>query len=115
MSDYFEFGPKAVERIQHVIDDLSKKGYCDWQKVHQWCFQIPIKDIFKEIKAFSISAVKIVEWGKPETKVLEIALIGYDDKCIYISSLGYDDVKLFDDIDKVIVEIERLKSKRCSV
>ena len=115
MSDYFEFGPKAVERIQHVIDDLSKKDYCDWQKLDQWCFRIPIKDTFKEIKALSISAVKIVEWGKPETKVLEIALIGYDDKCIYISSLGYDDVQLFQDIDKVEEEIKRIISKRCSV
>lgn len=112
MSDYFKFGPKAVARAQAVIDDLSKKDYCDWQKLDHWCFRIPFKDTFKEIKALSISAVKIVEYPDPETKVLEIALIGMDDKCIYISSLDYDDVRLFEDIDEVIEEIERLKSER---
>lgn len=113
MSRFFMYEDKAVARAQTVIDDLSKKDYCKKQTLETWSFRIPFTDKRGgKITALSISAVKIVEWREPETKVLEIALIGIDDKCAYISELGYDDVRTFEDIDEVIEEIDRLKSLR---
>jgi hypothetical protein len=112
MDSYEKLYKKACERLLRVTDVLRMNAYFTGPDPEHITIRIPFSDKKGVITAISISAVKLIEWSDPYTKVLEIALIGVDGKCTYISDLGYDDVCCFDDVDQVMEEIDRLKSLR---
>ena len=112
MAHLFRFGLQAVQYAKEVADELRKKDYYEGPIPEHYAFRIPFTDRDGKITALSISAVKRVEWGDPDTKVLEIVLIGTDDRCVYISELDYDDVRTFEDIGEVMKEIDRIKGLR---
>ena len=103
---------KACMRAKDVASVLRTKGYFTGPDPEHITFRIPFSDKRRVITAISISALKIIEWSDPDTKVLEIALIGVDGKCTYIPDLDYEDVRIFDDVYQIMEEIDRLKSLR---
>lgn len=112
MESYEKLYKKACTRVQRVADVLRMNAYFEGPDPQHFIIRLSFSDKKGEITALSISAVKIIEWSDPDTKVLEISLIGVDDKCTYIPDLDYGDVQIFDDVDQVMEEIDRLKSLR---
>lgn len=112
MERYQKSYQKACMRAKDVASVLRTQEYFTGPDPEHITFCIPFSDKRRVITAISISAVKLIESNDPDTKVLEIALIGIDGRCTYISDLGYADVCCFDDVDQVMEEIDRLKSLR---
>ena len=97
----------AIERMLVVAERLQKEGYYDGPPPEGVAVHFSVNMNLK----VSVSAIKIIEENDPTTKFLEIALIGADDEPIYNENLGYDDVQVFEGIDAILKELERLKKE----
>lgn len=102
---------KFVEKHNFELADVCSSSYC---------FRIKFGDTTPDgvgWHAVSVSLVKMVEWRKryPNTNVVEIALWNTTTGVTYDAAAGYDDVCLFDDMDKALEEVLRLYDMFCEV
>ena len=97
----------AKKRIREVITELfDRNADLKWtiEPTEGYCVRLRNKE--KPNLWFSVSAVKVMEWNSPNTKVLETAL--WDGGVIYNSKLGYDDVCGHDNVDSLLEDLERV-------
>lgn len=115
---------RASQKVQGFLPQLtqfSKKHNFQLADVSptSHCFRIIFRPTPDGVvwHAVSVSLVKMVEWRDldPNTTVVEIALWNTTKGVTYDAAAGYDDVCLFDDMDKALEEVLRLYDLFCEM